>query len=146
MHPPSKRHVIGQQWFATDDQSRVRLRVSENPTDGSRWFPPLESLGTLTELPAIEIGPSGVAYASTVVRVGPARFEPPYVLTYVDVDGVRILAHSPGETPLRPGTPVELVLDRVGAEAPTAHPGHEPGPSIELWSYTATPVTEGTTR
>ncbi|MFI6086209.1 OB-fold domain-containing protein [Streptomyces sp. NPDC051217] len=146
MQPPAERHVIGEQWLTTDEQGRVRLRVSEDPGNGSRWFPPLESRGTLTELPEAEIGPSGVAYASTVVRVGPAKFTPPYVLTYVDVDGVRVLAHSPGQDPIRPGTPVQLVLARIGTDQTPGHPGQAPGAATELWSYTATAVEEGEAR
>jgi len=138
--PP--RHVIGGQWLNADEHGHVKLRASEDARTRSRWFPPLESIGTETDLPKVEIGPRGVAYASTVVRVGAARFEPPYVLTYVDVDGVRVLAHSPGQVPLAPGTPVELVLARVGVNAVTDG-GKTGEPPAELWSYTATPVAEG---
>lgn len=145
MQPQTERDVIGKQWLTTDEHGRVTLRVSED-LDGSRWFPPLESRGTLTELREGTIGPSGVAYASTVVRVGPARFDPPYVLTYVDVDGVRVLAHSPGQKPLCPGTPVQLVLGRVGTDAAPDHSGQEPVAAAELWSYTATAAEEGETR
>ena len=48
---------------------------------------------------------AGIAYASTVVRVGPASSTPPYTLAYVDVDGVRLLAHATSADALFPGRP-----------------------------------------
>lgn len=74
---------------------------------------------------------AGTTYASTVVQVGPAQFQPPYVLAYVDVDDVRVLAHVPGGTALPQGTPVELKVGRIGADDQGA-----------LWSYTAVAASE----
>ncbi|MEU4173009.1 OB-fold domain-containing protein [Streptomyces sp. NPDC026665] len=53
----------------------------------------------------------GRVYASSVVRIGPRGFQAPYVLTYVDISGVRLLAHSPAtRQALSPGTPVRLTV------------------------------------
>ena len=42
------------------------------------------------------------------MRIAPAGFTAPYVLSYVDVDGVRILAHTDADDALAPDTPVVL--------------------------------------
>jgi hypothetical protein len=38
------------------------------------------------------------------------------VLAYVDVDGVRVLAHAQSAEALTPGTPVELCVATIGAD------------------------------
>jgi hypothetical protein len=42
------------------------------------------------------------------------------VLAYVDLDGVRLLAHAESAEALTPGTPVELRLAAIGVRLTTA--------------------------
>ncbi len=133
----STRHerVIGREWIIESGDT-VQLRVTDDPADQTRWFPPVTARGLTSQMTEGTIGPVGVAYASTVVHVSSGRFPAPYVLTYVDIDGVRLLAHSPGADALRPGTEVVLRLGQIGHR--------DDGP---LWSYTAEPLSrheEGT--
>jgi scaffold protein (connect acetoacetyl-CoA thiolase and HMG-CoA synthase) len=113
---PSVGTIVGGEHFVTDG-SRVILRVTRCRACGSSWFPAraqcshCASRDLAAELTANE----GTAYASTVVRVGPRRYPAPYTLAYVDVDGVRLLAHVVSEEALPPGTPVDLVLAAIGA-------------------------------
>jgi uncharacterized OB-fold protein len=56
-------------------------------------------------------GPTGVVWASTVLRVPLPGREPPYALAYVDLDhGPRVLGHLAGKEPRRlsAGTTVSL--------------------------------------
>jgi uncharacterized OB-fold protein len=69
------------------------------------------------------------------VRIGPPRFQAPYVLAYVDIDGVRVLAHVESSEALPPGTPVELRLATIGAD--------EDGPVL---SYAVAPIMKGEAR
>lgn len=61
---------------------------------------------------AATFGPSGVIWASTIVRVPVPGRTPPYGLAYVDLDdGPRILAHvaaTGADTPVAIGTDVRL--------------------------------------
>jgi uncharacterized protein len=130
--PPTGR-IVGAENFLTDGTHAV-LRITRCRECGSAWFPARTQCSTcasrnLTE----ELTPStGTAYASTVVQIGPPRFQAPYVLAYVDVDGVRVLAHAQTSAALEPGTPVELRLAAIGAD--------EDGP---LLSYTVVPTEKG---
>jgi uncharacterized OB-fold protein len=133
--------IVGDGFISTDRTGRVRLTVTRNRRDGTLWFPPHTAVGARAELEEAEVGPAGVVYASTVVRVGSAAFEPPYVLSYVDLDGVRVLAHSPGQLPLPPGTRVELVMGRIGHVVGDGTGGTRSGPA-ELHSYVAQPLAE----
>ena len=107
------------------------LTISVCPRCASRWFPPREVCSACAhdELEPVEAGRDGIAYASTVVRIGPPGFTAPYVLSYVDVDGVRLLTHTDtadAENPiaLAPDTPVTLTAGPIGTAG-----------DVELWSY-----------
>jgi uncharacterized protein len=128
--------VVGADNFLTDGD-RVALRVTRCRNCGSAWFParPQCSACASRDLAEDVTSTSGIAYASSVVRIGPPQFEAPYVLAYVDVDGVRVLAHVESTEPLTPGTPVELRLAAIGAD--------EDGPVL---SYAVAPTTEGDIR
>ncbi len=131
--PPTGR-VVGAEDFLTDG-TRAVLRVTRCRECGSVWFPARAQCSTcasrnLTEELTSSIG---TAYASTVVQIGPPLYQAPYVLAYVDVDGVRVLAHA--EAPLRPGSSVELRLATIGAD--------EDGP---LLSYAVAAAAEGDAR
>jgi len=133
--PPTGR-VVGAQNFLTDG-AHAALRVTRCRNCGSAWFPARTQCSTCASHDVVEdlTSSSGTAYASTVVRVGPPRFDAPYVLAYVDVDGVRVLTHVQSDTAVAPGTPVELRLATIGAD--------EDGP---LQSYVAAPTSEGAVR
>ena len=107
----------------------MNLTISVCPRCGSRWFPAREICSACAHdrLADEQTGDRGVAYASTVVRIAPTGFTAPYVLSYVDIDGVRVLAHTDSDRALAPDTPVVLTS----------------GPIREgLDSYRATPVQE----
>jgi uncharacterized protein len=133
-HPPADRPrrvvtAAGIHTEPADDLDRdaePRLRISICPACDSRWFPPRRICSRCAHDGTTETlsGRHGTAYASTVVRIGPPTFTAPYVLSYVDIDGVRILAHTDGTTALHPGTPVELTSGAIGHDGGT-----------ELWSY-----------
>ena len=133
--PPTGR-VVGAQNFLTDG-ARATLRVTRCRNCGSAWFPARAQCSTCASRDVVDdlTSSSGIVYASTVVRVGPPRFDAPYVLAYIDVDGVRVLTHVQSDTALRPGTPVELRLATIGAD--------EDGP---LLSYVAASTPEGAVR
>jgi uncharacterized protein len=133
--PPTGR-VVGAENFLTDG-TRAVLRVARCRNCGSAWFPARSQCSTCASRDVTEglTSTSGIAYASSVVRIGPPQFEAPYVLAYVDVDGVRVLAHAESTEALPPGTPVELRLVVIGAD--------EDGP---LLSYAVAPTSEGEVR
>lgn len=102
----------------------------------ARWFPPREVCSTCAHdrLDPVGAGADGVAYASTVVRIGAPGFAAPYVLTYVDVDGVRVLAHTDPADPqhpeaLAPGTRVRFTAGPVRT-----------ADGVDLWSYRVRPT------
>jgi uncharacterized OB-fold protein len=130
--PPTGR-VIGADHYLTDGR-RVVLRVSRCRECDRRWFPARAQCSHCASRDVDDEVTSsrGTAYASTVVRIGPARFRPPYTLAYIDVDGVRVLAHADGIAALTPGTPVELQQATIGTD--------EDGP---LLSYAVAAATEG---
>ena len=88
----------------------MNLTISVCPRCGSRWFPAREICSACAHdrLAEQQTGDRGVAYASTVVRIAPTGFTAPYVLSYVDIDGVRVLAHTDADQALAPDTPVVL--------------------------------------
>jgi uncharacterized protein len=133
--PPTGR-VVGAENFLTDGTNAV-LRVTRCRNCGSGWFPARSQCSTCASREVTEdvTSSSGTAYASTVVRIGPPRFQAPYVLAYVDVDGVRVLTHVDSDDVLAPGTLVELRLATIGAD--------EEGP---LQSYAVAPTLEGAVR
>jgi uncharacterized OB-fold protein len=113
-----KGNVVGAANFVTDGE-RAALRLSRCRDCGATWFPARSQCSRCASTEVVDdlSATTGEVYASTVVRIGLAQFEPPYVLAYVDVDGARVLAHVEGEEALAPGTPVELKLGRIGADA-----------------------------
>lgn len=125
-------HVVGAEHYLTDGR-RVVLRVTRCRVCDRRWFPARAQCSHCASYKVDDEVTSsrGTAYASTVVRIGPARFDPPYTLAYVDIDGVRVLAHVSAPDALAPGTPVELQQATIGFD--------EEGP---LLSY-AVAATEG---
>src|SRR4029079_9397787 len=94
------------------------LRITRCRDCGSAWFPARAQCSTCASRDMSEelTSTSGIAYASSVVRIGPPGFEAPYVLAYVDLDGVRLLAHAESAEALTPGTPVELRLAAIGSD------------------------------
>jgi uncharacterized protein len=133
--PPAER-AIGAENFLTDG-TRAVLRITRCRDCGSAWFPARAQCSTCASRHMTEevTSTSGIAYASSVVRVGPPGFEAPYVLASVDVDGVRLLAHAESAEALTPGTPVELRVAAIGFD--------DHGP---LLSYTVASTVEGKRR
>lgn len=130
---PPTAPSVGAEHFLTDG-ARVVLRVTRCRVCDSSWFPSRAQCSNCgSKNVAAEVTSStGTAYASTVVRVGPREFPAPYTLAYVDVDGVRLLAHAVSHDALPPGTSVDLVLAPIGAD--------DNGP---LLSYAVAPSSEG---
>ncbi len=123
------RRIVGADGIRPD--GTPILTISACPRCAGRWFPPRDICSACAhdELDSVEAGRDGIAYASTVVRIGAPGFTTPYVLSYVDVDGVRVLTHTDTvdrEEPeaLAPGTPVTFTA------GPTMAAGQ-----VELWSY-----------
>ena len=127
---------VGHQNFLTDG-TRAVLRAARCHNCGSAWFPARSQCSACASRDVTKglTSTSGIVYASSVVHVAPPRFDAPYVLAYVDVDGVRVLAHAESTEALPPGTPVELRLAAIGAD--------EDGP---LLSYAVAPCVEGEIR
>jgi uncharacterized OB-fold protein len=130
------RKMIGGDWIAQEGHTTA-LKISACRRCDARWFPPREVCSTCAsdDLEQTTTGDRGVAYASTVVRVGAPPFQVPYVLSYVDIDGVRLLTHFDDDHAPAPGTPVRLTTGRIGSEGDT-----------ELWSHLAQPIAEEGTR
>lgn len=133
---PPTGEVVGAENFLTDG-TRVVLRVTKCRNCGSAWFPARTQCSTCAsrDVTQGQTSTSGIAYASSVVRIAPSGFDAPYALAYVDIDGVRVLTHVESTEALPPGTPVELRLAIIGTG--------EDGP---LRSYAAAPSTEGKIR
>ncbi|CAN5451365.1 hypothetical protein BH11ACT6_BH11ACT6_46080 [soil metagenome] len=127
---PPTAPAIGAEHFLTDG-TRVVLRVTRCRDCPSAWFPARAQCSNCGSTDVTEdlTSSTGTAYASTVVRVGPRQFTAPYTLAYVDVDGVRLLAHVNSPEAVVPGTPVDLVLAPIGAD--------DDGPLV---SYAVTPA------
>ena len=89
---PPTGGAVGAENFLTDGVRAV-LRVTRCHNCAGMWFPPRDQCSTCASRDVTEelTSSSGIAYASSVVRIGPPRFQAPYVLAYVD-DGVRVLA------------------------------------------------------
>ena len=115
--PPTER-AIGAEHYLTDGRRAV-LRVTCCRRCDRRWFPARAQCSHCASFDVDDDVTSsrGTAYASTVVRIGPAKFRPPYTLAYVDIDGVRVLAHVAAvPEALTPGTPVELQQAIIGTD------------------------------
>lgn len=114
------------------------LTISVCPRCASRWFPAREICSACAHdrLDTAVAGRDGLVYASSVVRTGPPGFTTPYILAYVDVDGVRILAHA---DPLDPDNPVAVPPDTpvTFTTGPIGHDG-----DIERVSYRVRPSSE----
>ena len=113
-HTPT---LVGGEWIHQDGD-HTALMITKCHNCGSTWFPPREicSKCASANVEQTRTGNRGIAYASTVVRIGPAAFQPPYVLAYVDLDGARFLAHVDTDEALAPNTPVELRVGAIGED------------------------------
>ena len=133
---PPTGGAVGAENFLTDG-IRAVLRVTRCHNCAGMWFPPRDQCSTCAsrDVTGELTSSSGIAYASSVVRIGPPRFQAPYVLAYVDIDGVRVLAHVDSSEALPPGTPVELRPATIGAD--------EDGPVL---SYAVAPIMKGEAR
>lgn len=122
--------LIGDDWLNQDD-GEVTLTLTACRACGSHWFPPRDVCSACASSDVVRAtSPShGTVYASTLVRIGPAAFDPPYALSYVDIGPVRVLAHLQSELAVAPGTRVRLSVARIGADE-----------SGSLSSYVATPI------
>ncbi len=114
-------NTIGSQHFEAN-AGGVALRISRCRACGTDWFPAREQCSTCAsrDVETTLSSSSGTAYASTVVRIGPPGFAAPYVLAYVDIDGVRLLAQVASATEaLAPDTPVTVTCAPItpGAES-----------------------------
>ncbi|MDQ0381494.1 Zn-ribbon domain-containing OB-fold protein [Amycolatopsis thermophila] len=107
--------TVGGEWIRRDGDN-VTLTITRCHACDARWFPPRDvcSHCASTDVHDEPTGDRGVVYASTVVRAGPAAYRPPYVLSYVDIDGVRVLAHGGTGEAFAPGTPVRLGIGEIG--------------------------------
>jgi len=114
---PATGRMVGGEWLA-DNGSSVSITTSKCRNCARVWFPPRAVCAgcASADLDAVPAGPDGVVYASTVVRIGPGQFAPPYVLAYLDIAGVRVLAHVPGQQAPQPGTPIRLGIGQIGAD------------------------------
>jgi uncharacterized protein len=128
-HARTGRRIVGADGIRPDGTPILTISVCRRC--GSRWFPPREVCSACVHdgLDSVHPGSDGVVYASTVVRIGAAGFTTPYVLSYVDVDGVRVLTHTDSPDPqnpeaLAPGTPVTFTAGPTGTAG-----------EVELWSY-----------
>ncbi|WP_311380819.1 zinc ribbon domain-containing protein [Arthrobacter sp. ISL-28] len=109
--------LVGGEWIHQDGD-HTALMITKCHNCGSTWFPPREICSKCASgnVEQTRTGNYGIAYASTVVRIGPAAFQPPYVLAYVDLDGARFLAHVDADEALAPNTPVELRVGAIGED------------------------------
>jgi len=130
------KKVVGEEWIVQEGETTA-LKISVCRQCASRWYPPREICSTCasSDLEQTITQGRGVAYASTVVRVGAAPFKAPYVLSYVDIDGVRLLTHIEGDQAPTPDTPVQLTFGAIGTDGDT-----------ELWSHMAEPITQENSR
>ncbi|MFG2925662.1 Zn-ribbon domain-containing OB-fold protein [Streptomyces sp. NPDC048305] len=127
---PAPRQV-GAEWTHQDGQ-RTTLTITTCKSCASRWFPPRDTCSTCASAAVENISSEtqGTVYASSVVQIAPRGFQAPYVLAYIDISGVRLLAHCPtADHALAPGTPVELTV------GPIAHTSEG-----AVTSYVVTPV------
>ncbi|WP_328393502.1 Zn-ribbon domain-containing OB-fold protein [Nocardia sp. NBC_00416] len=126
----TKRKLLSEDWYR-HTASGVELLVSDCNTCGHRWFPPRSACSSCAseDLTRTHTGARGIAYASSKVHVGGAPWPKEYVLSYIDIDGVRVLMHTNSDQALTPDTPVTIALGHIGTDNAT-----------ELWSYIAHPV------
>ncbi|CAN5420915.1 hypothetical protein BH10ACT9_BH10ACT9_45630 [soil metagenome] len=125
-------NAIGADLFVTDG-TEARLRISRCTACAESWFPALSQCASCAshEVTHTVSSTTGTVYASSVVRIGPTGFSAPYGLAYVDIDGIRLLAHTQSRQALAPGTAVQLRY------APITHHNDDP-----VMSYAAVPHTQ----
>jgi uncharacterized OB-fold protein len=121
--------------FVVGADGTLRIRATVCQRCDSRWYPARTACATCGNKPLEPLlaGPAATVYAATTVRVGASGFIAPYSLAYLDVDGLRVLAHlkTPEEQalPPRPGTRVRLragIIDgNAGLSAYLAFPDDE---------------------
>lgn len=116
----AERIVTGNGFTHQDGETHLIISVCKDCK--GRWFPPVAICANCagTRLAQLPSGTDATVYASTVVRVGPHGFPPPYVLSYIDIDGVRLLVHTVGDDALEPGTPVRLECGDIGLDGDVA--------------------------
>ncbi|GGN62095.1 hypothetical protein GCM10011579_028920 [Streptomyces albiflavescens] len=117
--PPAGDRQVGAD-ITHQHGTRTTLTITVCHACSARWFPPREVCSTCAsdDVENIESEPQGVVYASTVVRVAPPGFQAPFVLAYIDISGVRVLAHSPSsDQALTPDTPVRLTVAPIARTA-----------------------------
>lgn len=106
--------------FSVAADGAVQLRATACGQCGSKWFPSRERCAHCADdrLEPFLAGPVATVYASTLVRAGAPDFAVPYSLAYLDVDGVRVLAHVKSAAGLEiappSGTAVQLVAGTIG--------------------------------
>ncbi|MEV5838355.1 hypothetical protein [Nocardia sp. NPDC052112] len=124
------RQYVGEDWYVQPPTGGLQLRVSDCNHCGKRWFPPRFACSSCAshDLTQNRTGNTGIAYASSHVHVGSGAWPKSYVLSYIDIDRVRVLMHTDSDRSLDPDTPVRLVLGRIGT-----------ADDVELWSYRAQP-------
>ncbi|AWW41348.1 Zn-ribbon domain-containing OB-fold protein [Streptomyces cadmiisoli] len=128
---PAVARQVGAAWTQQDGE-RTTLTVTVCRACAGRWFPPRDTCSTCAsdDVEDVTSDTRGTVYASSVVRTAPRGFQAPYVLAYVDISGVRILAHSPSsDRALTPGTEVELTVAPIADSAEGA-----------VLSYAVTPI------
>ena len=127
---------ILEEHFVVDDDGTVWIKATVCERCGSRWYPARTVCAKCRNNPLEPIlaGRAATVYAATTVRTGGApEFTTPYSLAYLDVDGLRVLAHvkSPEgqQAPPRPGTRVRLRAGVIDGDARlsayVAFPGNE---------------------
>lgn len=107
----SESRIVGASVIHPDGTPVITISVC--PRCACRWFPSRAVCSGCAhdQMDSVEARSDGVAYASSVVRIGPPGFTAPYILSYVDIAGVRVLAHTnpidpEDPQPLAPDTPV----------------------------------------
>jgi uncharacterized protein len=105
--------------FRTSPPNDFGLVGSKCPECGATAFPRQEWCRNCLHGPGLDpydVSMTGTIYSFTEVHAAPARFNPPYVVAFIDLDdGLRILAHArtPAEQ-LRTGQAVQLVSGEIG--------------------------------
>jgi uncharacterized OB-fold protein len=123
--------------FVVGDDGTVQIRATVCQRCDSRWYPARTVCAACGNKPLEPLlaGPAATVYAATTMRVGASGFTAPYSLAYLDVDGLRMLAHvkrsEEQALPPRPGTRVRLRAGIIDGDA-------------GLSAYLAFPDDEGT--
>jgi scaffold protein (connect acetoacetyl-CoA thiolase and HMG-CoA synthase) len=100
----------------TEADGEIRLRGSECPGCGRRFFPPKARCPECfqSNLRSVALDGRGTLYSYTTVFIPSRNFKPPYTVGYVELDkGVRVFGQiraRQGES-LVIGSPVKAVID-----------------------------------